>query len=108
MVKLTAAATKSIPRIIIFALTLVYGFAGLFLRDPWKNEDAIGFGGMWSVRHGQAIDWLVPHLSGRDLSLGTPLPYWLGAILMNIFGPWIGEANAARLYSAICFFAFPS
>jgi len=105
MVKHTAAATKTIQRIIIFALTLVYGFAGLFLRDPWKNEDAIGFGGMWSVRHGQAIDWLVPHLSGRDLSLGTPLPYWLGAILMNIFGPWIGEANAARLYSAICFFA---
>jgi 4-amino-4-deoxy-L-arabinose transferase-like glycosyltransferase len=105
MVKLTAAATRSIPRIIIFALTLVYGFAGLFLRDPWKNEDAIGFGGMWSVQHGQAIDWLVPHLSGRDLSLGTPFPYWLGAILMNMFGPWIGEVNAARLYSAICFFA---
>ena len=47
MVKLTAAATNSIPRIIIFALTIVYGFAGLFFRDPWKNEDAIGFGGTW-------------------------------------------------------------
>jgi 4-amino-4-deoxy-L-arabinose transferase-like glycosyltransferase len=105
MVKLTAAATTSIPRIIIFALTLVYGLAGLFVRDPWKNEDAIGFGAMWTLHHGKAVDWIVPHLAGRDLSLGAPLPYWLGASLMEIFGPWIGFTNAARLYSALCFFA---
>jgi hypothetical protein len=55
MVKLTAAATTSIPRIIIFALTLVYGFAGLFARDPWKNEDAIGFGGMWALQHSTGL-----------------------------------------------------
>ena len=105
MVKLTAAATKSIPRIIIFALTLVYGFAGLFFRDPWKNEDAIGFGGMWTLFRGNSIDWIVPHLAGRDISLGTPLPYWMGATLIKWFGPFIGAANAARLYAAICFFA---
>jgi len=105
MVKLTAAATKSIPRIIIFALTLVYGFAGLFFRDPWKNEDAIGFGGMWSLFRGDSLDWVVPHLAGRDVSLGTPLPYWIGATLIEWFGPFIGAANAARLYSAICFFS---
>ena len=105
MVKLTAAATTSIPRIIIFALTLVYGFAGLFARDPWKNEDAIGFGGMWTLQSGKALDWIVPHLAGRDVSLGAPLPYWLGATLMDLFGPLIGMANAARLYAAICFFA---
>ncbi|MDO8713407.1 MAG: hypothetical protein Q7K13_02880 [Polynucleobacter sp.] len=105
MVKLTAAATTSIPRIIIFALTIVYGLAGLFARDPWKNEDAIGFGGMWTLRHGQALDWIVPHLAGRDISLGSPFPYWLGATLMDLFGPFIGMSNAARLYSAVCFFA---
>jgi 4-amino-4-deoxy-L-arabinose transferase-like glycosyltransferase len=105
MVKLTAAATKSIPRIIIFALTLVYGFAGLFFRDPWKNEDAIGFGGMWTLFRGNSIDWLVPHLAGRNISLGAPLPYWMGATLIDWFGRYIGAANAARLYSAICFFS---
>ena len=105
MVKLTAAATKSIPRIIIFALTLVYGFAGLFFRDPWKNEDAIGFGGMWTLFRGNSIDWMVPHLAGRDISLGAPLPYWMGATLIEWFGPFIGAANAARLYAAICFFS---
>ena len=105
MVKLTAAATRSIPRIIIFALTLVYGFAGLFFRDPWKNEDAIGFGGMWTLFRGNTFDWIVPHLAGRELSLGAPFPYWLGSALIRLFGPWVGAANAARLYSAICFFA---
>ena len=29
----------------------------------------------------------------------------MGAILIDLFGSWIGAANAARLYSAICFFA---
>ncbi|MBT8587417.1 hypothetical protein G6675_03865 [Polynucleobacter paneuropaeus] len=105
MVKLTAAATRSIPRIVIFALTLVYGFAGLFFRDPWKNEDAIGFGGMWTLFRGNTLDWIVPHLAGRELSLGAPFPYWLGGTLIRLFGPWVGAANAARLYSAICFFA---
>ncbi|QWD93793.1 hypothetical protein C2759_06170 [Polynucleobacter sp. MG-Unter2-18] len=105
MVKLTAAATTSIPRVIIFALTLVYGFAGLFARDPWKNEDAIGFGGMWTLHSGKALDWIVPHLAGRDISLGAPLPYWLGATLMDLFGPLLGITNAARLYAAVCFFA---
>lgn len=105
MVKLTAAATQSIPRTVIFALTLIYGLAGLFQRDPWKNEDAIGFGGMWTLHQGALSDWLVPHLAGRDTALGAPLPYWMGGLLMEWFGPWIGAANASRLYSAICFFA---
>jgi 4-amino-4-deoxy-L-arabinose transferase-like glycosyltransferase len=105
MVKLTAAATKSIPRIVIFALTLIYGFVGLFFRDPWKNEDAVGFGGMWTLFRGNAMDWAVPHIAGRDTSLGAPLPYWMGASLIELFGSWIGAANAARLYSAICFFS---
>ena len=104
MVKLTAAATVSIPRIVIFALTLVYGLAGLFGRDPWKNEDSIGFGVMWNLHLGSWQDWLVPGLAGRDLSMGAPLPYWLGATFIDLFGSIIGDANAARLYSALCFF----
>ena len=104
MVKLTAAATASIPRIVIFALTIVYGLAGLFGRDPWKNEDSIGFGVMWHLHTSSWHDWLIPSLAGREQSMGAPLPYWLGASLMDLFGSWIGDSNAARLYSALCFF----
>ena len=98
MVKLTAAATASIPRVIIFSLTLVYGLAGLFERDPWKNEDAIGFGVMWTLHQGGLQDWLVPHLAGRDASMGAPLPYWFGALLMDWIGPLVGLANATRIF----------
>ena len=46
-IKLTAAATSALPRIVIFVLTLIYAFTGLFGHDPWKNDDAISFGVMW-------------------------------------------------------------
>jgi 4-amino-4-deoxy-L-arabinose transferase-like glycosyltransferase len=59
---------------------------------------------MWALHDGTTLDWIVPHLAGRDISLGAPLPYWLGAALMDLFGPLIGMANAARLYTALCFF----
>ena len=104
MVKLTAAATASIPRIVIFALTVVYGLAGLFGRDPWKNEDSIGFGVMWHLHQGTWQDWLIPTLVGRAQAMGAPLPYWLGAGFIDLFGSLIGDTNAARLYSAFCFF----
>jgi len=104
MVKLTAAATASIPRIVIFALTVVYGLAGLFGRDPWKNEDSIGFGVMWHLHQGTWHDLLVPTLTGRTQAMGAPLPYWLGGGFIDLFGSLIGDANAARLSSALCFF----
>ena len=60
---------------------------------------------MWTLFRGNSLDWMVPHLAGRDISLGAPLPYWMGATLIEWFGPFIGAANAARLYAAICFFS---
>ena len=101
--KLTAAATASMPRLIMVALTLIYALSGLFQHDPWKNDDAEGFGVMWMLAHGQVQDWLFPHISGRNILVGTPLPYWLGALSIYYLGPIIGEINAARLISGLCF-----
>lgn len=86
-------------------LTLIYAFTGLFGRDPWKNEDAEGFGVMWTLAHGQWADWVFPHLAGRTDLAGPPLPYWLGALMIKLFGGLIGQANAARIIVAICFIA---
>jgi len=101
--KLSAAATASMPRVIIVALTLVYALSGLFEHDPWKNDDAEGFGVMWMMAHGNLQDWLFPHISGRDVIVGTPLPYWIGGLSIHYLGPLIGEINAARLISGLCF-----
>jgi len=99
--KLTAAATASMPRLIMVALTLIYALSGLFQHDPWKNDDAEGFGVMWMLAHGQVQDWLFPHILGRNILVGTPLPYWLGALSIYYLGPIIGEINAARLISGL-------
>lgn len=101
--KLSAAATASMPRVIIVALTLVYALSGLFEHDPWKNDDAEGFGVMWMMAHGNLQDWLFPHISGRDVIVGTPLPYWIGGLSIHYLGPLFGEINAARLISGLCF-----
>ena len=84
-------------------LTLIYALAGLFGRDPWKNDDALGIGVMWTMVKGSWIDWLLPHLAGREDIMGPPLPYWLGASSIWLFGDIIGPANAARLITALCF-----
>ena len=103
--KLTAAAATALPRRVMVLLTLIYAFTGLFGRDPWKNEDAEGFGVMWTLAHGNWIDWVLPHLSGREDLAGPPLPYWFGALMIKLFGGFIGPTNAARIIVAICFIA---
>lgn len=102
-IKLTAAATTSMPRVVMLIITMVYAFSGLFGHDPWKNDDAIGFGVMWTLAHGTLFDWILPNLQGRGELVGPPLPYWLGAISIKYFGNYLGEVNAARLISAFCF-----
>jgi 4-amino-4-deoxy-L-arabinose transferase-like glycosyltransferase len=103
-IRLTAAATSTLPRHVLILITAIYGLLGIFGRDPWKNDDAAGFGAMWTLANGSWQDWLLPHIDGRTEILAGPLPYWLGASLIGLFGPVIGPTNAAGLYSAGCFF----
>jgi 4-amino-4-deoxy-L-arabinose transferase-like glycosyltransferase len=103
-IRLTAAATSTLPRFVLVLITAIYGLLGIFGRDPWKNDDAAGFGAMWTLANGSWLDWLLPHIDGRGEILAGPLPYWLGASLIGLFGPLIGPINAAGLYSAGCFF----
>ncbi|MEN9341281.1 MAG: hypothetical protein RL178_593 [Pseudomonadota bacterium] len=103
-IRLTAAATSTLPRFVLVLITAIYGLLGIFGRDPWKNDDAAGFGAMWTLANGSWIDWLLPHIDGRGEILAGPLPYWLGASLIGLFGDLMGPTNAAGLYSAACFF----
>ena len=103
-IRLTAAATSSLPRQILILMTAIYGLVGLFGRAPWKYEDGIGFGLMWSVSQGNWQDWLLPHLQGRADVAAAPLPYWIGGLFIKTFGWLIGATNAAGLYTASCFF----
>ena len=99
-VRLPASATHALPRWGMFALCLLYILPGLIGRDPWKsNEDAVGFGIMWTMAHGGLNDWLWPHIVGLPMPQQGPLAFWIGAVCINLFGWLLGDAMAARVAS---------
>ncbi|SDC08363.1 4-amino-4-deoxy-L-arabinose transferase [Cupriavidus sp. YR651] len=104
-VHLTAAATGALPRALLLAICIIYGLAGLFGRDPWKNEDAAGFGVMWQLATGGVQDWLMPNIVGRPFSEDGPLVFWVGGIMIRLFGGWLGAPDASRISTALFYFA---
>lgn len=90
----TSLEAGRLPRWIPLLLCAVYVVAGLFGRDPWRTDDAAGFGLAHTMATGSAIDWLVPNVQGRLVPEGGPLPFWLGAIGIRIGGVLSVMANA--------------
>ena len=103
-VRLPAAATLALPRWGLVALCLLYILPGILRRDPWKSDDAAGFGIMWTMAHGSLADWLAPNIVGLPMPQEGPLAFWIGAILIKLLGWLTGDALAARL-STLVFFA---
>lgn len=103
-VRLPAAATHALPRWGLAAVCLLYILPGIVRRDPWKNDDAAGFGIMWTMAHGSLADWLTPNIVGLPMPGEAPLAYWIGALLIHLFGSLAGDTLAARL-STLVFFA---
>ncbi|WP_334187582.1 ArnT family glycosyltransferase [Noviherbaspirillum sp.] len=99
-VRLPASATNALPRWGLFALCLIYILSGLFGRDPWKTDDAAGFGVMWTMANGGLDDWLWPHIVGLPMADEGPLAYWIGAVCIKLFGWLLGDALAARIATA--------
>jgi 4-amino-4-deoxy-L-arabinose transferase-like glycosyltransferase len=96
-VRLPASATRALPRLALFALCFLYILPGLFGRDPWKTDDAAGFGIMWTMAHGSLADWLWPNIVGLPMADKGPLTFWIGALCIKLFGWLLGDAMAARV-----------
>lgn len=92
-----------LPRWGLILLCLLYILPGLIGRDPWKSDDAAGFGIMWTMARGGLDDWLWPHIVGLPMAQEGPLTFWLGAICIKLFGWLLGDALAARI-APLCFF----
>ena len=82
----TSTEAGRLPRWIPVLLCVVYVVAGLFGRDPWRTDDAAGFGIAHTMALGSAIDWLVPNVHGTPVPETGPLPFWIGAIGIRIGG----------------------
>ena len=106
-VRLPASATLALPRWGLIALCLLYILPGLIRRDPWKSDDAAGFGIMWTMARGGWQDWLLPHIAGLPVPGEGPLAFWMGALFIHLFGWLLGDALAARI-STIGFFLIGS
>jgi 4-amino-4-deoxy-L-arabinose transferase-like glycosyltransferase len=103
VIRLTASATSALPRWLLLAICIVYASFGLFGRDPWKNEDAAGFGVMWTMANGSLKDWLLPNLVGKALTADGPFVYWFGAGFIRLLSPWVDASNASRVVTALLF-----
>ena len=86
-----------------FGLLAAYIIPGLFARDPWSLEDASAFGVMWTMAHGSAAEWWLPSVVGVPLPEEGPLPFWIGALLIRLFGGVLGDIVAARLVTVVWF-----
>ncbi|WP_241048679.1 ArnT family glycosyltransferase [Achromobacter xylosoxidans] len=101
--RLTSVATAKLPRLILLGLALAYIVAGLFMRDPWKTDDAVGLATMITAIREGGITWLLPQVGHLAHAEEGPLITWVGAICIWLFGPLIGDITAGRLPNLLWF-----
>lgn len=89
------SAVRRLPRIALVLFCLAYTLPGFFGRAPWKNEDIAGFGLMRELAS-NAGNWLAPQLLGQPSGFDSLVPYWLGAIAINVL-PFLDPATAVRI-----------
>jgi 4-amino-4-deoxy-L-arabinose transferase-like glycosyltransferase len=81
----TGPQAAKLPRWLLLAICVLYVVPGLIGRDPWRADDAAGFGIAWTMaRSAQgAGDWLLPNVLGVPMIAEGPLPFWMGAAAMR-------------------------
>jgi 4-amino-4-deoxy-L-arabinose transferase-like glycosyltransferase len=100
--RVSAAAAAKLPRVALLALIVAYIVSGLFGRDPWQEDDATGFGIMWTMA--RSGDWLLPAVAGEPVAADGPLAFWAGAAAISLLGHSVGDLVAARLPTILWFF----
>jgi len=82
----TTLQAAKMPRWLLLVMCALYVVPGLVGRDPWRFQDAAGFGVAWtmSLAPGGAFDWLAPNVLGEPVSGEGPLPFWMGAVAIRM------------------------
>ncbi|HLU14427.1 MAG TPA: glycosyltransferase [Burkholderiaceae bacterium] len=104
--RLTATATSKLPRIVLISVGIIYIFAGLFLRDPWKTDDVVGLATMLTALEGGSLySWLLPHIGTLAHTEEGPLITWVGALSIWAFSPlfqlFVSPVDAAIIASRL-------
>ncbi|MDN5842140.1 MAG: glycosyltransferase [Alcaligenaceae bacterium] len=86
--RLTATATIKLPRLFLLGVGLVYIFAALFFRDPWKTDDVAGLATMLTALSGQGDHaMLLPQIGTLAYAQDGPLITWVGVFFIKVFAP---------------------
>ncbi len=86
---------RRLPRWALLLFCVAYILPGFLGRGPWKNEDIAAFGVMRELTS-SAANWLQPQLLGQVTGFDALLPYWLGALAINLL-TFLDPAMAVRL-----------
>ena len=98
---MTAALLRLPPAgFILSTLIALYLLPGMFGHDPWKTEDAIGFGVVHAMLSQGQLYPLA--LAGEPYVASGPLYFWLAAAAAKCFGLLIPAHDAARIASLVC------
>jgi 4-amino-4-deoxy-L-arabinose transferase-like glycosyltransferase len=83
------------PLVVFVAAFLLPGLIG---HDPWKAEDAVGFGVAYQMV--SSGDWLVPRLAGEPFYEDGPLYFWAAGLFVRALAGVLPPHAAARFASA--------
>jgi 4-amino-4-deoxy-L-arabinose transferase-like glycosyltransferase len=97
------SATAKLPRLVLLVLPLLYIAFGLFMRDPWKTDDAVGLATMVTAVREAGHTWLLPQVGHLAYAQEGPLITWVGAAIMQALAGLIGEIPAGRLSNLLWF-----
>ena len=86
--RLTEKAAAKLPRLVLVGVGLIYIFAGLFFRDPWKSDDVIGIATMLTLLDSpKPSQWLLLFIGDFAYTQDGPLATWVGAFSIFVFSP---------------------
>lgn len=78
-----------------WALVVLYVLLGLVGHDPWKGDDAVGFGIAWTLAKGGS--WHDLGIAGQSVPEEGPLAFWVAAAFIKVLGGLLEPHDAARL-----------
>jgi 4-amino-4-deoxy-L-arabinose transferase-like glycosyltransferase len=84
------------PLVVLVAAFVLPGLVG---HDPWRTEDAVGFGIVHQMV--SSGDWLAPRLAGEPFFGDGPLYFWVAAFFVWALGSVLPPHDAARFASAV-------
>lgn len=93
--KLKETDITPVKAVLLLLLIAGWVLVGLIGHDPWKPDEAYGFG----IIHHFILnnDWLIPMLSGQPYLDKPPLYFWTAAAFARALSGWLPLHDGARL-----------